>query len=274
MTIETHRGDCVELIASLDAASVDCIITDIPYGIDYKSGRQSIDRLRSNARLGDVEIREQYFGEIANDGALPTEWLQGAHRVLREGCAMYIYAHWKKWGELQCAVSAAGFDVKNMIVLNKSNHGMGDLKGSFSPKHELLMLATKGRHLLRFPNGRKSDVWDVPVKFSGARRLHPNEKPVSWAYPAIENSTDERQTVLDPFMGSAFVGEACMRMGRNFIGYEIDEVYYRVAQVRLDSLITHDPAVSMRDAGMTLPAIARELRRTVPEVARMLRGAV
>lgn len=268
--IDLRRGDCIEVMRTLPSESVHAIVTDPPYGTEYKSGRQGVDRERSNRREGDIVVRESYFSQIANDESLPTEWISEAFRVLASGSALYVFCHWKKWGELECAVSRAGFDVKNMIVLNKSNHGMGDLKGSYAPKHELLMFATKGRHLMRFPNGRINDVWDVPVKFSGAIRLHPNEKPVSWYIPAIENSTDAGQVVLDPFMGSGTCGEACVDTGRNFIGIELDESYYAVAQKRMGVQPKRDPK-AMRKAGMSLGEIARLLKQSIPEVARQLK---
>lgn len=146
---------------------------------------------------------------------------------------MYVFAHWSKWSELYSATEAVGFNLKNMIVLNKSNHGMGDLGGSYAPKHELLLFATKGKHSLLFPHGRVDDVWNVPVKFSGSRRFHPNEKPVNWIVPAIENSSELGQVILDPFMGSGTTGVVAVQMGRNFIGIEKDAQYVKVAEQRI-----------------------------------------
>jgi site-specific DNA-methyltransferase (adenine-specific) len=164
---------------------------------------------------------------------LHTEWISEAYRVLKESSALYVFSHWSKWDILYNSVLNAGFNVKNMIVLNKSNHGAGDLFGSFSPKHELILFATKGRHELRFPEGRIDDIWNVPVKFSGSKRFHPNEKPVSWILPAILNSSDKEQVILDPFLGSGTTGIAAIGCGRQFIGVEKDQTYFDIAQKRI-----------------------------------------
>jgi site-specific DNA-methyltransferase (adenine-specific) len=213
--------------------SVDLVVTDPPYGINYISGAQGVDRKHRNATNETVVVREKFFTEIANDSLVPTEWLKDAYRVLKNGSAIYIFAHWSKWSELESAVKIHGFTVKNMIVLNKSNHGMGDLKGSYAPKHELLLFATKGKHVLRFPP-RQKDVWDVPVKFSGAHRLHPNEKPLKWMVPAILASSDVGQIVLDPFCGSGSTLEAAKENGRDFIGFDIDPKWVEVTKTRLN----------------------------------------
>jgi site-specific DNA-methyltransferase (adenine-specific) len=226
-------GDCGQILPTVPDASVGLIVTDPPYGISYRSNRQRVDRKHSVAENESVVVRKHYFDRIANDDAMPTLWLKDAYRTLRPDSALYVFLHWSMWGIFSTAVEGAGFSVKNMIVLNKSNHGMGD-KFAYAPKHELLLFATKGRHVCRWPNGRMSNVWNVPVKFSGAKRFHPNEKPASWIEPAILNSSDEGDLILDPFMGSGTTGVVCAKAGRRFYGVEKDGEHYATAVERVN----------------------------------------
>ena len=64
-------------------------------------------------------------------------------------------------------------------------------------------------------------------------KVHPTEKPIELMKFYISNSSSKGQTVLDPFMGSGSVGSACKELGRNFIGIEIDEEYYKIAKERI-----------------------------------------
>lgn len=217
--------DCIEGMGTLASGSVDLIVTDPPYGDNFKSGRQTIDR-----KTG--ERREAYFDSIVGDDRLPTAWLPEAYRTLKDGGAAYIFCRWTRWPELAFAVGSSGFTIKNMLVMNKSNHGMGDLKGAFAPKHELVMFATKGRHLLRFPP-RLKDVWDVPVIFTGAHRKHPNEKPLSWLKPMIKASSDPGDLVLDPFCGSGSTCLAAKEEGRKSLGFEVDPIWANTAVQRM-----------------------------------------
>lgn len=211
-------GDCLELFPHLRDGEIDMIVTDPPYGISFESNKQGYNT-RVSSRV--KQSKPKFFKEIAGDSALPLEWFEQAYRVMKNGAAIYVFCHWSKWDSLHRAMAPL-FTVKNMLVLNKSNHGMGDLAGSYAPKHELCLFASKGKHRLRFPNGRSKDVLDVKVKYSGARRKHPNEKPQSWATALIENSTNIGDIVLDPFAGSgSFVREAD-RLGRVGIGFEVD----------------------------------------------------
>ena len=65
-------------------------------------------------------------------------------------------------------------------------------------------------------------------------RLHPTQKPVALLKWLIQNYTNEEDTVLDFTMGSGSTGVACMETNRNFIGIELDENYYKIAQERIN----------------------------------------
>lgn len=69
---------------------------------------------------------------------------------------------------------------------------------------------------------------------SGEFRVHPNEKPIKLVNRFIRLHTIEGQTVLDPFMGSGTTGVACAKMGRKFIGIEIEPKYFDIACKRIE----------------------------------------
>jgi site-specific DNA-methyltransferase (adenine-specific) len=232
-----YNDDCLHILKSMGSESVDLLLTDPPYGINFQSGRQKIDRKQSIAGNTSAEIRDFYFDPISNDAKLNLDWLKEGYRVLKKDSAMYVFCHWKKWHLLYQECENIGFTVKNMIILNKSNHGSGDLKGSYAPKHEILLFASKGKHKLNFPNKRDNDVWNVPVKFSGSIKKHPNEKPASWIEKAIENSSGIDSLVLDPFMGAGTFGKLAVTMKRRFIGIEIDKHYFDIAESQIKESI-------------------------------------
>lgn len=221
-------GDATEELSRIDDNFVDLIVTDIPYGINYKSNKQN-----ANYRSGSLVVKDrlEFFSKINGDDELPVSWLLDAHRVLKERSAIYIFTHWSKWHELYPAVAAVGFTVKNMIVVNKSNHGMGDLKGGYAPKHELILFATKGRHILRWPNGRGKDVYDGKVLFSGSIRKHPNQKPEDWLVPLILNSSDEGDLILDPFAGCGSTGLAAKSVNRDYLLIDNDIQYVKAFEM-------------------------------------------
>jgi site-specific DNA-methyltransferase (adenine-specific) len=222
-------GDCNLILPTFKEESIDLILTDPPYGINYKSHKQNYDTRKGTVK----KERPEFFDYIIGDYEIPVKWLKEAYRILKNNSAIYIFCHWTKWNVLYSAVLQAGFNCKNMIVLNKNNHGMGDLSGQFAPKHELLLFATKGRHILKFKEKRLNDVWDVKVKYSGAKRFHPNEKPLEWLAPCIINSSNEKDIVLDPFAGSGSTGVVAKSLNRNYILIELDNKFIPIINVRL-----------------------------------------
>ena len=94
------------------------------------------------------------------------------------------------------------------------------------------MLYNKGRS--KFLEKRYSDVWYFN-KISGKKQLHQNEKPVDLIERIIRNTTNEHDLVLDTFMGSGTTGVACKKLGRDFIGIELDEKYFEIAKNRIES---------------------------------------
>ena len=105
---------------------------------------------------------------------------------------------------------------------------MGDLKGSYAPKYEMIIFAHKGRKLL---NGfRYADI--IKASRTGNKN-HPTEKPVDLLETFIKNSSDENAVVFDGFMGSGSTGVACVNTNRRFIGIELDEGYFEIAKKRI-----------------------------------------
>ena len=72
------------------------------------------------------------------------------------------------------------------------------------------------------------------MKDSNGKNLHDTEKPVDLMKILVENSSNEGDVVLDPFMGIGATGIACKELNRNFIGIELDEKYSNIAKERIN----------------------------------------
>jgi site-specific DNA-methyltransferase (adenine-specific) len=217
-TVKLMMGDCLDRMSEIPDGSVDMVLTDPPYGMDYQSNRRTAtDR----------------FAKISNDAELG--WLEGfvdeCSRVMRDNSAAYVFCSWHKVDVFKQAFEKK-FKIKNVIVWVKNNHGSGDLRGAYAPKHEFILYMHKGRSLLR--NSRTPDVMFAD-KVSGSKMVHPTEKPIPLLERFVVNNTDEGDTIVDPFMGSGTTGVACVNTGRNFIGIEMDSAYFKIAEGRINA---------------------------------------
>ncbi len=212
--IELYKGDCLELLKPLTEESVDCIITDPPYGIGYQSN------MKKNKDLPMFYDRNT---------AWLSEYLYKAYRVMKKDAHLYMFCPQQKIDEFKQKIESF-FILKNILVWNKGGFGMGDLEGSYAPSYEFILFAVKeqGRKL----NGKRER--DVLNYNKVKPDYHPTQKPIDLIEFLIEKSTNEGDVVLDTFMGSGSTGVACCRKNRNFIGMEISDEYFNVAKQRIE----------------------------------------
>ena len=218
--VDLRLGDCLELMKDIPDGSVDLVLTDPPYGMAFKSN-----------------YRKEKYNEIQNDKSL--EWLERyiseCYRVLKNNSAIYCFCSWHNVDVFKQAIEKK-FKIKNILIWEKNNTSMGDLKASYAPKYEMIIFAHKGRKLL---NGfRYADI--IKANRTG-NKLHPTEKPVDLLELFIKNSSDENAVVFDGFMGSGSTGVACMNTNRNFIGIELDECYFNIAKKRIEEAVNDLP---------------------------------
>lgn len=203
------HGDCMEHLRALPPASADAIITDPPYGIAFRS---------------------KIHGAIANDKAPFVWWLAEGFRVLKARSPLLCFCRWDVSAAWMQAIAWAGFKVRCQIIWDRGQGGSGDTQRTFSPSHDLAILAAKGDWKL--PAGRPRDVF-FARKIHHTRAVHPTQKPVELMRRLVVSLSREGDLVLDPFAGSGSTGEACLLERRRFLGIELDEKYHAIASDRL-----------------------------------------
>jgi DNA modification methylase len=210
------HGDCLEKMRKIPDGSIDLVLTDPPYGMDYQSARRT--------------DKAQWKPKIAND-RLPFIWfLHEASKKLKDGGALISFCRFDSWTDFSRACELAGLEVKAEIVWDKMNHGTGDLKGCPGFRHEIAVFAVKGRFI--FHGKRPQSLFATP-RINPASMQHPNEKPVALMEWLVEHYCPKNGTVLDCFTGVSPVGVACKNLSRNFVGIELDEQYLKIARERI-----------------------------------------
>lgn len=217
--IKLVHGDCLEVMKSIPDESIDLIVTDPPYLINYSSNWN----LKGNS--GKPIIGDDDYDLIEKS-------IKEMYRVLKNNSAAYIFCSPKRIDYFMKCCLDVGFIIKNSIIWVKNNWTSGDLKASYGQQYEIILLLNKGR---RYFNGKRlSDVWFFD-RVAFQHQYHPNEKPVKLLEQCILKHSDEGNIILDPFMGSGSTGIACMHTERRFLGIEKDMDYFLIAKQRIDS---------------------------------------
>lgn len=206
---ELYLGDCLEIMPLL--GKVDAVVTDPPYGVSFQSNR-----------------REEKYKKIENDTELT--WLPKisnlTYEVLKDNSVMISFYGWPHIDQFMTTWKTSGFEPKSHFVWVKNNIGCGWFT---RPQHESAYLLAKGK-----PNKPKIAPSNVLNADMTGNEYHPTQKPVTLLERLIKPYTQENETILDPFMGSGTTGIACAKMGRKFIGIEIDENYFNIACKRIE----------------------------------------
>jgi site-specific DNA-methyltransferase (adenine-specific) len=199
-------GDCLAVLPTLPAGSVDLVLTDPPYLVRYRDRRGRT---------------------IANDDQ--GDWLRPAfaeiHRVLREDAYAVSFYGWQATDQFMSAWKAAGFRVVGHVVFTKDYPSS---VGAMGRCHESAYVLAKGR-----PRQPPSPIGDVlPFVYTGNRH-HPTEKPALSLLPLITAFSAEGELVLDPFCGSGSTLVAAKAVRRRYLGIELDPVHADTARRRL-----------------------------------------
>lgn len=209
--------NCFDVMKRMPDKCVDMILTDPPYGMKYQSNHRP---------------KHLQFNEIENDHSLDfvPDLLREFMRICKDDAHVYIFAHWSKWYELHLHIIESGWTLKNMLIWEKNNWGMGDLKGQWAISTELIAFISKGRKEL---NGKRPvDVIHCD-RVDPGKLLHPTQKPTGITNKIMKVSSKPGDLVFDPFAGSGSTLVSAARMGRDYCGCEIDENYFKIIQRRV-----------------------------------------
>jgi len=198
------NADWRDKINIIDNNSIDMLLTDPPYGMNFQSNH-----------------RKQKHSAIKDDDNLDwlNDWLVEIKRVMKEDAHLYIFCSWHNIDIFKQKISKF-FNVKNILIWEKNNTGMGDLYGDYAPKYEMILFCSNGVKKL---NGRRDA--NILKATRTQNENHPTQKPVNLLEYLIEKSTNKDDLVLDTFAGSFSTAQACKKINRNFICIEIEQEY-------------------------------------------------
>lgn len=213
-----YLGDCRDILPTLP--KVDAVITDPPYGISFQSNHRSEKHLK-----------------IANDG--DADLLVWACNI-PVAHSRYVFC---RWDNLRDGVPSP----KSVVTWIKNNWSMGDLQHEHARQTEVAMFWPGPNHA--WPGNRPTDV--VHASRTG-NCLHPTEKPVYLMEQFIGWTLG---IVADPFMGSGTTGVAAVRLGRKFVGIELDAKYFDIACKRIEQAqkqvdMFQEPSPQPKQAGI------------------------
>jgi site-specific DNA-methyltransferase (adenine-specific) len=225
---DLYRGDCLAILPGIDGP-FDAVVTDPPYS---SGGQSKGDRARSTGQkylnsgstaypdfLGDTKDQRAYLHWSAL-------WMGLCFERLAEGGLMIVFSDWRQLPVTTDAMQAAGATWRGIAVWDKTG-GARPYKGGFRSQCEYIVWGSKGPL-----KGERYSPGVFRVNPQAGGKLHQVGKPL----PLMDDLVAAcGPRILDPFMGSATTGLAALNQGKEFVGIEASQHYFRVAVDRLQS---------------------------------------
>ena len=238
------NGDCVNELTAIPDDSIDLVITDPPFAIDYKAKKANYNRTGSRVMPGYVEIPSLAYRDFTRS------WMAQVYRVLKPSGSMYVFSGWNNLKDILSALDETGFHTINHIIW-KYQFGVVT-KNRFVTSHYTCPYVCKDPSQRRFypfsrhaqgdrdEHGRslhyadKEDVWIIPREYWHGSIKTPTKLPAELIRKMLSYSSMPGDIVLDPFLGSGQVAVVSKMAGRRYCGFEIVPEYYEFAKRRLE----------------------------------------
>ncbi|HCF37966.1 MAG TPA: cytosine methyltransferase [Thermosipho africanus] len=247
------QGDCLSLMKEIEDKSIDMILCDLPYGVTA---------CKWDTIIPFDDLWEQYNRIIKDNGAvvlfgnepftslLITSNLKGFkyrwdwNKKIPSGM---VYAKYRPMQQTEdiCVFTKTGKKTKYNPQMIKRDvpikSGGNNVKAGVYSGFKAITEKKEYKKTYDYKNPV------TLIAFDKVRRgaLHPTQKPVELLEYLVKTYTNENDLVLDNCMGSGSTGVACVNTNRDFIGYELDENYFQIAQTRIQQAICDKNGIPM-----------------------------
>ncbi len=237
-------GDAFQLLKKIKSESVDMIFADPPYflsndGFTCQGGRAASVNKGAWDKLAENTVAEKHM--------FNRKWIRLCRRVLKPNGTIWISGTLHNIYSVGMALEQERYKILNNITWQKTNPPPNISCRYFTHSTETILWARKNekkaKHLFHYEqmrelNGGKQmkDVWTGTLTKASEKTegKHPTQKPCYLLERMILASTEEGETILDPFCGSGTTGVAAIRLGRQFVGIDQEEEYLALSQRRLE----------------------------------------
>lgn len=227
--------DCFDGLPQIDDKSIDLVLTDPPYNVKLKQsinlkGRKAMYKDFDDMDWDKLNIKKLY------DAVFPE-----FDRIVKGNGSVLMFCRLEWITYLIDSAKDNNFDVKATIIWHKTNPVPQVRKRNYLSSVEAIVWVARwdnDKCLFKFNFKTQNEMhnfFEGPICQGPERTQHPTQKPLYLIKWLIENHSDRGDIILDPFIGSGSTAVASKLTYRNFIGFELDENYVKIANNRLSN---------------------------------------
>jgi site-specific DNA-methyltransferase (adenine-specific) len=239
-----YNMDCIEGMKRIPDETVDLVITDPPFAIDFKARKSNYNRTQSRVLEGYNEISKEQYHDFT------LRWMREVYRVLKQSGSMFVFSGWNNLKHILIALDEVGFITVNHIIW-KYQFGVVTKRKFVTSHYHCLYVCKNDKKRKFFPYSRfkkeerdqnrnslnykdREDVWIIKREYWTGDIKTPTKLPKELIRKILQYSSEKGDLVLDPFLGSGQVALVSKMMERHYLGFEVVKEYYDFARKRLD----------------------------------------
>ncbi len=236
-----YNKDCLEGLGQIEPETVDLLLTDPPFGIDFDKVGSQYNRKQKELGLLYAEIREDYYD-------FTLLWLKAAWKAMKPTASGFIFSGWNRLGDILNALTETGFRLVNHLIW-KYQFGVFTKKRFVTSHYHLLYftkLAAKDDNVRTFNRISEyssspgklyfEDVWRIKRDYQKGGEKTPTRLPLAVTDKCVQMGSKEGDLVLEPFLGSGSVVLSCIKHNRRYLGFEISEPIFTIAKKRIGKM--------------------------------------
>lgn len=236
-----YNEDCIEVMKNIDTESINLIFADPPYNLSKSNFKMKFAKtggkdLNTNKGGWDKFTKEEYED-------FTRKWLTEAFRILKKDGAIWVAGTYHNIYLTGYLMDKIGFEIINEILWHKTDATPNLSCTRFVADHENFLWARKNKkNLFNYKemkeiNGGKQmrSIWPKG-KTAGGKRVHPTQKPEWLLERVILATSNEKDLIFDPFIGSGTTAIVAKKLKRQYMGTELDKEYYKLAKSRIQKI--------------------------------------
>ena len=239
MVNRIFNEDCLEGMKRIPDASIDAVVTDPPYGIaNTKSFKD-----KSHGNFKALDASWDIFNSKKDYIEFTSSWLEECERILKPNGSIAVWGSRVSIFDIQPVLNSLFPKFIDMFTWIKRDSPPNMTRRGMAPSTEFCLIYCKSEtgwtfnhdDIKKYNNGKQMRNYiDIQRTMTSSERTgHPTQKKLETQMLLAEMLSNKNEIVLDPFVGSGTLPEACLKTERKFIGFELNKEYYSKALNRI-----------------------------------------
>ena len=256
--------DCIKGMKKLNSESVDLIIADPPFGLDF-SGKESIYNRNKNLVLfGYKDVDRNNYRKFSK------EWISELPRLMKNTSSAIIISGWTNLTDVLVAIEDSNLNLVNHIIWHYQFGVFTKRKFVTSHYHLLWVVKDIKKYFFNKIEHYPLDIWFIPREYKNGLKKNGTKLPIGLVSRCIHYLSKPGDLILDPFMGNGTTAISAKGNYRHFIGYEINKNMKKCINEALKKVKLGQFYIPYIDLEPNIEKISKKYPRAYKEYLRII----